>query len=45
MKRTNTCNELTLADKGMPISDIAEIVKVSSKVVAEWLSGRVNVAK
>ena len=35
----------TLADRGMPISEIAEIIKVSSKVVAEWLSGNVNPAK
>ena len=31
-----------LADRGMPVSDIAEIVKVSTKVVEEWLSGRVS---
>ncbi len=35
----------TLADRGMSISDIAEIIKVSAKVVEEWLSGNVNLAK
>ena len=34
-----------LADRGMSISDIAEIIKVSAKVVEEWLSGNVNLAK
>lgn len=30
---------LTLADRGMSVSDIADIVKVSVKLVQEWLSG------
>ena len=29
---------ITLAERGMPISEIAEIIKVSDRVVEEWLS-------
>ena len=29
---------LVLAEKGMSVSDIADIVKVSEKLVQEWLS-------
>lgn len=29
-----------LADRGMSTSDIAEIIKVSARVVEEWLSGK-----
>lgn len=36
---------LTLAERGMTASDIAEIVKVSVKLVQEWLSGSVNLAR
>ena len=36
---------LTLAERGMTASDIADIVKVSLKIVQEWLSGNVNLAK
>ena len=36
---------LTLADRGMPASDIADIVKVNVKLVQEWLSGSKNLAK
>lgn len=36
---------LTLADRGMSVSDIADIVKVSVKLVQEWLSGNVGLAK
>ena len=36
---------LTLADRGMPASDIADIVKVNIKLVQEWLSGSKNLAK
>ena len=34
-----------LADRGMSTSDIAEIIKVSSKVVEEWLSGKFESGK
>lgn len=36
---------LSLAERGMSIADIAEIVKVSVKLVQEWLSGSVNLVK
>ena len=36
---------LTLADRGMSVSDIADIVKVSVKLVQEWLSGSMSPAK
>ena len=36
---------LTLADRGMPASDIADIVKVNVKLVQEWLSGGKSLAK
>lgn len=36
---------LTLAEKGMSASDIADIVKVSVKLVQEWLSGNMSLVK
>ena len=36
---------LTLAERGMTATDIADIVKVSLKIVQEWLSGNVSLAK
>lgn len=36
---------LTLAEKGMSAADIADIVKVSVKLVQEWLSGNMSLAK
>lgn len=33
---------LTLAARGMSVSDIAEVVKVSVKLVQEWLSGSIS---
>ena len=36
---------LTLADRGMSVADIADIVKVSVKLVQEWLSGSMSPAK
>ena len=36
---------LTLAERGMSVSDIADIVKVSVKLVQEWLSGSMSLAK
>ena len=36
---------LTLADRGMSVSDIADIVKVNVKLVQEWLSGDRSLAK
>ena len=33
---------LALAEKGMSVADIADIVKVSVKLVQEWLSGNMN---
>ena len=36
---------LTLAEKGMPAADIADIVKVSVKLVQEWLSGNMSPVK
>ena len=36
---------LTLAERGMTVSDIADIVKVSVKLVQEWLSGSMSLAK
>ncbi len=36
---------LTLADRGMSASDIADIVKINVKLVQEWLSGDRSLAK
>ena len=36
---------LTLAGMGMPAEKIAEVVKVSLKMVQEWLAGNVSLAK
>ena len=36
---------LTLAEKGMSAADIADIVKVSVKLVQEWLSGSMSPVK
>ena len=36
---------LTLAEKGMSAADIADIVKVSVKLVQEWLSGSMSLVK
>ena len=36
---------LTLAEKGMSAADIADIVKVSVKLVQEWLSGNMGLVK
>lgn len=36
---------LTLAEKGMSVADIADIVKVSVKLVQEWLSGNMSLVK
>ena len=36
---------LTLADRGMSVSDIADIVKVNVKLVQEWLSGSKSLVK
>ncbi len=36
---------LTLADRGMSASDIADIVKVNVKLVQEWLSGSKSLVK
>lgn len=35
----------SLADMGIPIEKIAEAAKVSIKLVQEWLSGEVGLAK
>ncbi len=35
---------LTLAESDMSVSDIAGVVKVSEKIVQEWLSGDMNLA-
>ena len=37
--------DLTLAEKGMSAADIADIVKVSVKLVQEWLSGNMSLIK
>ena len=36
---------VTLAEKRMSAADIADIVKVSVKLVQEWLSGNMSLAK
>ncbi len=36
---------LALAEKGMSVADIADIVKVSVKLVQEWLSGSMSLVK
>ena len=36
---------LTLAGMGMPAEKIAEAVKVSLKMVQEWIAGGVNLAR
>ena len=36
---------LTLANRGMAVSEIADIVKVSVKLIQEWLSGSVGLVK
>ena len=36
---------LTLAERGMSVSDIAGIVKVSIKLVQEWLKGSTDMAR
>lgn len=36
---------LMLADRGMSVADIADIVKVSVKLVQEWMSGSMSPAK
>ena len=36
---------LTLADRGLSVSDIADIVKVNVKLVQEWLSGSKSLVK
>ena len=36
---------LTLAEEGMSVADIADIVKVSVKLVQEWLSGNMSLIK
>ena len=36
---------ITLAERGMSVSDIADIVKVSVKLVQEWLSGNMKLEK
>lgn len=36
---------LSLADRGMSASDIADIVKINVKLVQEWLSGNRSLAK
>ena len=36
---------LALAEKGMSVADIADIVKVSVKLVQEWLSGNMSLVK
>ena len=36
---------LSLAEMGIPVEKIAQAAKVSAKVVEEWLSGRVDLAK
>ena len=33
---------VTFAEKGMPVTDIADIVKVSVKTVQEWLSANMT---
>ena len=43
--RRNGRTRLTLAEKGMSAADIADIVKVSVKLVQEWLSGNMSLAK
>ena len=35
----------SLAEMGIPVEKIAQAAKVSAKVVEEWLSGRVDLAK
>ena len=35
----------SLAEMGIPVEKIAQAAKVSAKVVEEWLSGNVNLAK
>lgn len=44
MKKTREM-ALSLADMGIPAEKIAEAAKVSVKLVQEWLSGSVNVAR
>ncbi len=34
-----------LADRGMSVADIADVIKVSLETVQKWLSGNVSVAK
>ena len=36
---------LTLVEKGMSVGDIADIVKVSVKLVQEWLFGSMSPVK
>lgn len=36
---------ITLAGMGMPAEKISEAVKVSLKIVQEWLSGNMSLAK
>lgn len=36
---------LTLAERGMSVKDIADIVKISINIVQEWLSGSASLAK
>ena len=36
---------LTLAEKGMSVEDIADIVKVGVKLVQEWMSGNMSLVK
>ena len=36
---------LALTEKGMPAADIADIVKISVKLVQEWLFGNISLAK
>lgn len=36
---------LTLAERGMSVSDIADIVKASVKMAQEWLSGNMTLVK
>ena len=35
---------LALAERGMTVTDIADIVKVSVRLVQEWLSGNIGLA-
>ncbi|MDO5424661.1 MAG: hypothetical protein Q4F41_13130 [Eubacteriales bacterium] len=36
---------LNLAERGMSVADIAEIVKVRVSLVQEWLAGKANLAR